>query len=219
MSLKVDQPKTGGFGNTNDGNTARRAFADHAIFSEIVDIDVELIYSLKIILITICCQFPLNTQKFQAFCHNTAQMIQIKYPWLPMTATVHKVLIHSREIVENTLLPVGCFGEDAAESRNKLYKSDRLHHARKNSRKNNFSDVFNRAMDMSDPVISSICLDSRMQQRRRAQLPQEVLDMLCVSEVSVELNDSIGKCENSLETGLGDIFETELNSINLDSEM
>jgi len=75
--------------------------------------------------------------------------------------TVHKVLIHSRQIIENVVLPVGCFGEDAAESRHKVYKSDRLQHARKSSRINNLSDVFNRALDTSDPLLSSISLTKR----------------------------------------------------------
>jgi len=38
-----------------------------------------------------------------------------------MTATVHKILVHSKDIFEQTVLPVGYFGEEAAESRNKIW--------------------------------------------------------------------------------------------------
>ena len=49
MSLVVDQPKQG-FGNTNDGNTARKAF-DHAeMFADITGVDLDIIISLRTIL-------------------------------------------------------------------------------------------------------------------------------------------------------------------------
>ena len=75
------------------------------------------------------------------------------YEWYPMPATVHKVLIHGKQILTNCILPVGFLAEDASESRNKLYKRDREMHARKNSRVNTLTDVFNRALDTTDPII------------------------------------------------------------------
>lgn len=226
MSLHVDKPKTGGFGSTNDGNTARRAFADHALFSHITGIDEELIYSLKIILICICCQFPLDLEKFKTFCFNTAKIIQTKYSWLPMTPTVHKLLIHSKEIVENTILPIGCFGEDAAEAHHRIYKSDRLLHSRKSSRKNNMSDIFNRAMDMSDPLVSSINLKTRMDTRKRLQLPREVIDMLCSPEVHPCSFESIedlsasedDECEDDVNTITDFMYTNVLDDINLQND-
>jgi len=95
-----------------------------------------------------------------------------------MTATVHKILVHSKEILEQTVLPVGYFGEEAAESRNKVYKSDRLHHARKHNRICSFADVFHRAMDTSDPIISSINLRRRVRKRKRLSLLPEVIQLL-----------------------------------------
>jgi len=71
-----------------------------------------------------------------------------------MTATVHKILVHGPQIIESSLLPVGCLGENASEARNKYYKRDRILHARKNSRVNNLTDVFHRALDSSDPYLS-----------------------------------------------------------------
>lgn len=179
LGLRVDMPKVGGFGSTNDGNTSRRAFLDHEKFSEITGIDLQVIFRLKIILISLSCQFPLQLEKFEKYCFETAQRIQNIYDWCPMTPTVHKVLIHSKEIILNTLLPVGCFGEDAAESRHKLYKDDRLCHARRTSRVDNLSDVFNRALDTSDPFISSMRLNTRTHQRKRLTLPPEVIALLC----------------------------------------
>ena len=42
--LVVDQPRAGGTGTSNDGNTARRAFGDPKTFSEITGVDEEVIH-------------------------------------------------------------------------------------------------------------------------------------------------------------------------------
>jgi len=91
-----------------------------------------------------------------------------------MTATVHKIIVHSRQIMEITVLPVGCFGEEASESRNKVYKYDRLHHSRKHCRLHSFADVFNLAMDTSDPIILSLSLSRRIKNHKSLSLPIEV---------------------------------------------
>lgn len=54
--------------------------------------------------------------------------------------------------------PIGMLGEEAAESRNKYYRKDRELHARKNSREDNLCDVFVRALNSSDPLISTISI-------------------------------------------------------------
>jgi len=149
LGLIVDKPKPGSSGNTIDGNTARRAFQKVEVFAEITDIDINLLKNLKMILITISCQFPINLEEFEKFCFKTAHVFMKKYPWYPMTPTLHKVLIHGKQILQQCILPPGYLGEDAAESKNKFYKHDREFHARKNSRKNNLEDIFHRATDTS----------------------------------------------------------------------
>ena len=52
-----------------------------------------------------------------------------------MTPTLHKVLVHGPDIVENALLPIGQLSEEAAEARNKHFREYRLSYARKFSRK------------------------------------------------------------------------------------
>lgn len=196
LGLRVDMPKVGGFGSTNDGNTARRAFSSDVIFADITGVNHNLIFRLKVILICLSCNFPINPNKFETYCFQTAKMIQDLYRWLPMTSTVHKVLIHSKQVIENTILPIGVFGESAAESRHKIYKSDRLHHARKNSRTNNLLDVFNRALDTSDPIISTKYLSRRMQQHKPLNLPHEVIELLSSNDIIENVDE-----ENHYEQG------------------
>nr|XP_036669892.1 uncharacterized protein LOC118877083 isoform X2 [Drosophila suzukii] len=199
LALKVDKPKQGGFGNTNTGNTARRAFANFKKFSEITGVDQQIIYNLRIILICLSCQLPINLEKFEAYCHQTGEMIVDSYPWLPMTPTLHKIIVHSRQIMENTVLPVGCFGEEASESRNKIYKSDRLHHSRKHSRFESLGDVFKRALDTSDPVISSLNLSRRIKKHKNLSLPIEVIQLLsCEHEYISDFSEQDELEDNSL---------------------
>ena len=158
LALNIDKPKPGGSGNTNDGNTARRAFQKTEILSEITGLDNSLLQNFKIILITISCQYAINLEKFEVFCFQTARIFKERYPWYPMPPTVHKVLVHGKQILEKCILPPGYFSEEAAESKNKCYKHNRQFHARKSSRKSNLEDIFNRAMETSVPFISNISL-------------------------------------------------------------
>lgn len=52
-----------------------------------------------------------------------------------MPSSVHKILIHGAEIINNVSLPIGMMSEEAQESRNKDLRNLREHHTRKNSRK------------------------------------------------------------------------------------
>ena len=49
LSLVVDVPKQG-YGNTNPGNTARRAFGYADIFADIIGVDVRVIRRIRTIL-------------------------------------------------------------------------------------------------------------------------------------------------------------------------
>ena len=74
LSLIVDQPKVG-FGNSNDGNTARRAFANAAVFSEITGVSIDVIIRLQTVLRAICSGQRLNIKHFQSFCSDTLDKV------------------------------------------------------------------------------------------------------------------------------------------------
>ena len=94
------------------------------------------------------------------------------------------MLIHAKQILKNSVLPAGYFGEEAPETRNKFYKRDREFYARKNNRINNLEDIFNRAMDTSDPVISRMSLH-RPKRWHKLTLPSEVIAILLPPQVLI----------------------------------
>ena len=185
MRSLVDKPKANSSGSTNDRNIARRAFSQAELFARITNVYQSLIHNFKIILVSLTCQQVLYLEKFETFCFDTANLYMTKYPRFPMPATIHKVLIHAKQILENSVLPAGYFGEKAFEARNKFYKRDKEFHVRKNSRINNLEDIFNRAMNTSDPVISSISLQYRLKRRHKLTLPSEIVAMMSPPQVLI----------------------------------
>lgn len=73
-----------------------------------------------------------------------------------MPVTVHKVLMHGKDIMDAAVLLIGMVSEEAEEARNKDYRKYRLMFSRKCDRISTNTDVFNRLLITSDPYISSI---------------------------------------------------------------
>ena len=119
MHLHVDQPRSGGKGSSNDGNTARRAFKDEESFAAATGVDQRLIHRMHVILQTMSSGYAIDIQAFGAYCAATADLYVELYPWYPMPAAVHKVLVHAAAVVESLAIPIGMLSEDAQESRNK----------------------------------------------------------------------------------------------------
>jgi len=178
MGLIVDVPIAGGSGTSNTGNTARRAFKDYDKFARCLDIDKELVKKFQILLISLTCQLPIDPILFGKYCLETAQLYVKLYSWFYMPASIHKLLMHGKDIIRCSILPLGFLGEEASEARNKFYKHDRLFHSRKMNRTFTMHDQFYRAMDSSDPKISSISIVERINARKHLKLPAEVLNLL-----------------------------------------
>lgn len=106
LGLLVDVPKAG-FGNTYDGNTSRRFFANPECSSQITGINLDLIKRFSIILEVISSGHSIDAVKFDAFAQETAKMYVDLYGWYPMTPTIHKVLIHGAEVITHAIIPIG----------------------------------------------------------------------------------------------------------------
>jgi len=205
LGLSVDKPRSGGSGTSNDGNTARRAFKNINCLAECLGINQQLLYRFKIILITLSTHLPINPILFEEFCISTAKLYVSLYPWYPMTSTTHKILIHGGQIIQKSVLPVGMLGEEASEARNKDYKNFRSRHSRKHNRKVTLEDLFYRVMDSSDPIVSSLSLQSRLQQHKKhVMLPEEARKLLQIPNV--------GEHESTSQ-------ETEANDCNFDDNV
>lgn len=182
--LVIDMPKAG-FGNSNTGNTSRRFFADPDLAAEITGINKEFIIKLKVILEAMSSGHKINAEKFGDYCKDTAKMYVELYGWHPMTPTLHKILVHSSTIIKYALLPIGQLSEEAAEARNKHYRSYRQNYARKFSRIQCNQDVLNRLLLTSDPYIS--CLRKRKPSKSQPFM-SETIELLEPEELDTEVD-------------------------------
>lgn len=175
MGLLIDMPIPGGSGTTNDGNTARQFFEHASTSSEITGIDLEVIKRFRVILQTISSGFAINVEAFAKYAHDTAELYVHKYNWYPMSASVHKVLVHGSDIIEHADLPIGELSEEAQEARNKDCKYYKEHNTRKSSRLLTNLDLLHMLLISSDPWISSL---RRLPQKKNKSFSPEVLALL-----------------------------------------
>jgi hypothetical protein len=73
-----------------------------------------------------------------------------------MPPTVHKLLFHGADIIQNLVWPLGQLSEETQEARNKNFKRIRECHARKNSKSFTYTDILNSLLISSDPFISGL---------------------------------------------------------------
>ena len=173
LGLIVDKPKQGGYGSSNDGNTARRFFENWAISARITEVDEDLIQRFYIVCQVISCGYKIDIQKFEDYSI---------------------ILIHGSKIIESSLLPIGQMSEKAQEACNKYIKNYRENFARKCSRETNMEDIFHRLLITSDPVITSL---RKLPQKTLKKLSSQVLELIFAPEVSISNPD----CEKENVTG------------------
>ncbi|XP_054723231.1 uncharacterized protein LOC129233194 [Uloborus diversus] len=160
MGLLVDMPKQIS-GTTNDGNTARRFFANPTLSSDITGLDIELIQRFSIILQAVSSEQEINEDEFEKFTFDTAKLYVQLYNWYFMPASVHKLLIHGRQIIEHAILPIGQLSEEAQEARNKDFKAFREYFSRKYSRQKTLEDIIHMLLITSDPLITKLRSNSK----------------------------------------------------------
>ena len=176
LSLVVDTPKQG-FGNTNCGNTGRRAFEESKAFSEITGVDEEVIVRIKNILKAVCSSYEIDIFRFKDYCLATSERIIELYGWYTMPPTIHKLLEHGYQVADILDLPVGMYSEETQEAQNKEIRNARLSHTCKISRKNAMKNQFQFLLIRSDPVVYSTSF-KKNKAFAGQPLDDDVLDML-----------------------------------------
>ena len=186
MGLKVDYPAKGGSGNTTDGNTSRKIFANTQKSSEITGFDKEILNRFSVILDTINSGYQVDSQKFKDYSLQTARLYVRKYPWWPMNAAVHIILLHGWAVMDSLKIPMGELSEEAQESKNKDLKFTRTFRTRKCSEKKCNEDTIKGMLASSDPIIATINHSRKSRSVRETSktvaIREEVRDLLATPE-------------------------------------
>ena len=103
----------------------------------------------------------LDEEAFRLYGRQTAELWVSQYGKFYMPVSLHQLFIHGWESLRQSSLPITFFTEQSLESCNKAFKSDRLHHSRRDSLLNTMTDQFNHQTDRSDLVIAMALQKSR----------------------------------------------------------
>ena len=113
MGLNIDMPRDSGHGTSNDGNTARRFYERPDIVSKILDVPAELVWGIGEIWHTLTSGRFIDTDLFGEFCQNWLDFYKTSsISWYLLSPTIHKVLEHGVQIIENLPLPIGWYSEE-----------------------------------------------------------------------------------------------------------
>lgn len=153
LGLRINEPRQKG-GNSNTGNTARTFFAKREAVAVISGLNLELLERFAVILKLINSKVDINVEAYAKYAEDTRKLYCKLYGFYPLSPTLHKLIVHGAVIIENAVLPIGYFSEEAGESRNKSIRNYRERHSRKFSREVSIEDVFKRLLLTSDPLIS-----------------------------------------------------------------
>lgn len=123
----------------------------------------------------------INIDQFDAYCLVTANKYVSLYNWYYMPTTVHKILIHGSQVIENVVIPIGQLTEEAQEAKNKEMRRYREHHSRKCSRLKTNEDVFKRLLLSSDPILSTIGYKYKIKKEKCDIYYTEMLQLIKIS--------------------------------------
>lgn len=179
FSVRIDVVKHGS-GTSLNGNVARTCFKKPSALATALGVKEELVERLSFILLAFKRKEGVNLDILQNYCTETYKLYFKLHPWAKINPSVHKMLRHGVDIAREFPLSLAYFSEDAAESMHKCYKKNMIHHARQNSRENRLKDVFNRAVDTSDPLVSLVYLDKRLKEKKE-QLPSKFISLFDIS--------------------------------------
>ena len=172
-------------GTSLTGNVARKLFGNPRVFAEACEVPEELVKQLAIICNAIACRYELDPVKFELAC---SKFMDIYYgfflkpnqttAWFKLPQTVHKVIAHGRQLLENLPCPPGLASEESPEANNKNLREFRKSFARKSKRSYTMYDVMQRLLVRSDPYILSFSEEKALKKAIILPIEPEIQAML-----------------------------------------
>jgi hypothetical protein len=94
-----------------------------------------LVSNLDVIWRTLASSQPINPEKFGELCEKTLEQDMSCAQWYDVPPSLHRVLVHGKEIVEATPLPIGITSEEGVESNTKFARRFHENHTRRRLKK------------------------------------------------------------------------------------
>jgi len=178
MNLIVDSANSPG--NTLTGNVARKAFAHPIKFAQIIGVSPMLVSNFFVIWQTLASKHLIRVEHFERLCAETLELYMSEVGWFNLPPTLHKILVHGREIIEASPVPIGLTSEESSESNNKFIRKYLLHHTRKTSQLDTMTDLVHRLLAVSDPLLIAKSFKGKKDKSR--SLTSEMTELLHIPE-------------------------------------
>lgn len=201
--LRVEEPRASG-GTSTTGNVARKAFSDPHKLSTILELNHDMVANIALLLSALSSHLPINVVEYEKLAKETDEIYVKEYANIWQNNSLHRILHHGAAIISESVLPTGYMSEEGSEAKNKTLRFNREHHARKNSRVNNLTDVFYRSLEESDEVIKSFGVTQRLKFAKKSQMPPELKRLLIMPHDDEDGNDFI---QNELDLVMEDQME------------
>ena len=227
----VNKPLPGSHGgSSNTGNTARRYYKHARSIAEILKIPYEFIKGLGVIWEIIRCPFAIDSTKAQEKADEVLDMYfrffktteaekrerrskKLSKPlevWYKISSSVHKILKHMKLLLDNCPVPPGMVSEEGPECNNGRLRSilDKL--TRKMSRLKMLTDLVNRLLLISDPLMLEFVKEKALEKRKKRTVSPEVRELLLnpdLEDLDQQFLDE-GEYEEAATTS--DLFDGEV---------
>jgi hypothetical protein len=186
-------------GSTNTGNAARKFYSNAELIAIILKIPVEFIKGLRTVWEMLRSPYKLDSDKAQAKCNEVldyyfeffkmtdeekaerkidgskAELIEV---WYKIASSVHKVLVHMKQMLDKCPVPPGLCSEEAPECNNQRVRFILTKLTRKMSRLKMLIDLVNRLLLISDPHMLEYVEEKALRKRKTRPLSDEVRAML-----------------------------------------
>ena len=208
----MDRPTSGG--TTNTGNLVRKAFINAEVTARICGVSTVLVSNLDTIRRAFSSGHPIDSEELHKICQETLIQYKLDAGWYSLSPTLHRVLVHGKEIVQATPLAIGITSEEGSEANTKFARHFLKHHTRKTSNTNTIVDLFNRLMNISDPLVIAFSKETEKKTREI----QADLAVLCPSlRHSTETQEPMVTNEaSSFNVSINNLSFSEENYFNID---
>ena len=133
---------------------------------------------------------PLDPAKVKDFCDDTIDQYYLLFPWAPMNPTLHMLLAHLPEILENVPegMKIGYFSEEPLESSHKQIRQFAKTKASSKTRQIRLKNVFQRQLDISNPKVLKKL--AKYHKKPQTKYPKELYDLQIDDEDDDETMDT-----------------------------
>ena len=166
-------------GKHTTGNVVRKALNKPKFLARVFGIPLSFINRIRTLLLGIRSTNidPLDPAKVKDFCDETIDQYYSLFPWAPMNPTLHMLLAHLPEILENVPegMKLGYFSEEPLESSHKQIRQFAKTKASAKTRQLRLKNVFQRQLDICNPKVLKKL--AKYHKKPQVRYPKELEDL------------------------------------------